>query len=186
MYKDSTLKKYLDDLSAKLPAPGGGSASALSAALGVSLISMVINFTLGKSRYARYENELRFILRNSENLRKEFLRLVDLDVLAYKSKNIKKALKVPLRTADLCFKGIEFCPTLIKKANVNLISDLAVAAILLEAGFASAYFNILINLRSLKDKGLSLKINKEFKRKLKQIKKIRLKTEEEIGKIIRG
>ncbi|MFZ2357219.1 MAG: cyclodeaminase/cyclohydrolase family protein, partial [Candidatus Omnitrophota bacterium] len=35
MYKNKTLKKYLDDLAAKLPAPGGGSAAALNAALGV-------------------------------------------------------------------------------------------------------------------------------------------------------
>lgn len=186
MYKDSSLKKYLDDLSAKLPAPGGGSASALSAALGASLISMVINFTLGKPRYARYENELKFILKNSENLRKEFLRLVDLDVLAYQSKDIKKALKVPMRIAQLCFKGMEFCPALVKKANVNLISDVAVAVILLESSFSSAYFNILINLKTLKDKALFLKLNKEFKKKLRQVKKLRLKMEEEIGKIIRG
>lgn len=46
-YKTQSLEKYLNDLSAKLSAPGGGSAAALNAALGASLISMVINFTLG-------------------------------------------------------------------------------------------------------------------------------------------
>jgi formiminotetrahydrofolate cyclodeaminase len=59
MYKNSSLKRYLDDLAAKLPAPGGGSAAALTASLGASLISMVVNFTLGKPRYAQYEKELK-------------------------------------------------------------------------------------------------------------------------------
>jgi len=89
MYKDESLEKYLDDLAAKLPAPGGGSAAAMTAAMGVSLISMVVNFTLGKPKYAQYEAELKRILENSEVLRKEFLNLVDLDVAAYKSKNVK-------------------------------------------------------------------------------------------------
>ena len=58
MYVNKSLKKYLDDLTAKLPAPGGGSAAALVAALGAALIGMVINFTLGKPKYARYQMEL--------------------------------------------------------------------------------------------------------------------------------
>ncbi|TBR15974.1 hypothetical protein EPO66_05245, partial [bacterium] len=47
VYINKSIKKYLEDLSAKKPVPGGGSASALTAALGSSLISMVVNFTLG-------------------------------------------------------------------------------------------------------------------------------------------
>ena len=90
-YKESTLTKYLDDLAAKLSAPGGGSAAALTAAMGASLISMVVNFTLGKPKYAQYENELKATLEGSERLREEFLNLVDLDVNAYKSKNIRDA-----------------------------------------------------------------------------------------------
>ena len=69
MYRDSTLKQYLEDLAAKKPAPGGGSAAALTAAMGASLISMVINFTLGKPKYAKYESELKGILEKSEKLR---------------------------------------------------------------------------------------------------------------------
>ena len=88
-YKDESLKKYLDDLAARLPAPGGGSAAAFNAAIGAALISMVVNFTLGKPRYAEYENELKKMLEKSERLREEFLNLADLDVTAYKSKNIK-------------------------------------------------------------------------------------------------
>lgn len=185
-YKEESLKKYLDDLAARLPAPGGGSAAALTAAMGAALISMVVNFTLGKPKYARYEEELKGILEKSEKLREEFLNLVDLDVTAYKSKDIRSALNVPLMVARLCFEGARLCPGLIKKGNINLISDVAVAAVLLEGAFASAYFNIEINLKSLNDKKLARAIRKELAQKGKTILKIRVKTEDAVGKIIRG
>lgn len=185
-YQEESLKKYIDDLAAKLPAPGGGSAAAFTAAMGASLVSMVINFTIGKTKYARFAEELKTILGKSEKLREEFLRLVDLDVVAYKSKNIRDALDVPFMVCRLCFEGIKLCPPLITKGNVNLISDVAVAAILLESAFASAYLNVEINLKSLGDKKLTQGIRKEMAAKGKRIKKIRLEMEDKIVKIIRG
>lgn len=184
-YKESTLKKYLDDLAARLPAPGGGSAAALNASLGAALISMVVNFTLGKPKYAKYEPQLQKILEKSEKLRGEFLNLVDLDVAAYSSKNIRDALGIPFMVCRLCFETVKLCPTLIKKSNLNLISDVAVAGILLESAFASAYFNVLINLKLLGDKKLTKSIIKELTQKQKTIKRIRQQTEVSVGKIIR-
>jgi len=184
-YKNESLTRYLDDLAARLPAPGGGSAAALNAALGASLISMVVNFTLGKPKYAKFTPELQNILERSEKLRGEFLHLVDLDVQAYNSRNINDALKIPFMLARLCFEGIKLCPVLVKKGNVNLISDVGVAAVMLEAAFVSARFNVEINLKTLGDKKLSKAINKELEQKEKMLKKIRLETEEKVGQTIR-
>jgi len=186
MYKDISLKQYLDDLAAKLPAPGGGSAAAMDAAMGAALISMVVNFTLGKPKYAKFEKELKEILEKSEKLRNDFLNLVDLDVAAYKSKNIRNALDVPIMVCRLCFEAIKLCLPLINKGNINLISDVAVAAILLESGFSCAYFNVEINLKMLGDKALTKSIRKELFKKEKLIKKARLQTEDKVGEIIRG
>ena len=174
MYKDRAIKIYLDDLAGRLPAPGGGSASALNSAMAAALIGMVVNFTLGKPKYAKYEKELKEILTKSEVLRKEFLNLVDLDVLAYKSKNIRDALNVPFMVARLSFEGIKLCPGLIKKGNINLITDLAIAAILFEAGFVSAFLNVEINLKCLADKKLAKSMGGELSKKNKLIKKIRI------------
>lgn len=146
---------------------------------------MVVNFTLGKAKYAVYEEELRSILEQSEKLRSEFLNLVDLDVIAYQSKNIREALDVPFMISKLCFETIKLCYPLVKKGNVNLISDVAVAAVLLEAAFTSACFNVEINLRSMEDKKIVKEIRKELGEKEKSVQKIRVKTEEEVGKIIR-
>jgi len=185
-YKEETLKKYLDDLAAKLPAPGGGSAAAFTAAMGASLISMMVNFTLGKPKYVKYERDLQFILKESDALRLRFLDLVDLDVVAYQSKDIREALDVPFMVCRLCYEAMKLCPPLIKKGNLNLISDVAVAAILLEGAFAAAYFNVEINLKYLKDKNFAAKVRKELKLKAKRVMKIRQKTEGQVGKIIRG
>ena len=185
-YKFDTLEKYLNDLAAKLPAPGGGSAAALTASLAASLISMVINFTLGKPKYAQYEVELKKILEESEQLRHRFLDLVDLDVEAYKSRNIRDALDMPLMVARLCAEGIKFCPPLVKKGNINLISDVGVAAVLFEAAYTCAEFNVEINLKGLADKKLTKLIRKELTAKVNLIKKIRSKTEVQVGEIIRG
>ncbi|MBU3958799.1 MAG: cyclodeaminase/cyclohydrolase family protein, partial [Candidatus Omnitrophica bacterium] len=125
------------------------------------------------------------ILEKSEKLREQFLNLVDLDVVAYKSKNIRDALDVPFMACRLCFEGIKLCPPLIKKGNINLISDVAVAAVLLESAFTAAYFNVEINLKSLGEKKLTSSVRKELERKAKLIKKIRKQTEVEVGKIIR-
>jgi len=186
MYKNDTLEKYLNDLAAKLPAPGGGSASAMTAAMGAALISMVVNFTLGKPKYAQYEAELKEVLTESEKLREEFLKLVDLDVEAYRSKNIRDSLNVPFMIARLCFEAVKLCPQLVKKTNVNLASDVAVAVIFLESAFAGACFNVEINLKMIKDQQLGSEIKKELAKKDKFIKKVRRLTEEKIGKIIRG
>jgi formiminotetrahydrofolate cyclodeaminase len=185
-YKTQSLTKYLNDLSARLDSPGGGSAAALNAAMAASLVSMVINFTLGKAKYSKYEAELKVILRKSDKLKDDFLSLVDLDVLAYKSKDPRKAMDVPLMLARLSCEGIKLLPPLIKKTNPNLISDLAVAVIFLESSFSAACFNVDINLKIVNDNKFARVVNKELRLNAKLVKQIRARMEEKIGKIIRG
>ena len=185
-YKNQSLNKYLDDLSAKLSAPGGGSAAALNAAMGASLMSMVINFTLGKPKYLAFEPELKEILVKSEKLRNDFLELVDLDILAYASKDMRKALDVSLMLARLCCEAVKLCPPLVKKSNFNLISDVAIGVVFLESAFTGACFNVQINLKSLADIKLTQAVIKELNQMKKIVFKIRKNTEDSVGKIIRG
>jgi len=95
-------------------------------------------------------------------------------------------VNVPFMVARLCFEGIKICPLRIKQGNLKLVSDVAVAAVLFEAGFVSSCFNIEINLSSLDDKKFSRVVNAEMKKKSRVVRKIRAQTEERVGKIIRG
>ncbi|MFB0526548.1 MAG: cyclodeaminase/cyclohydrolase family protein, partial [bacterium] len=92
-YRSERLEKYVDDLAAKLPAPGGGSVVALVGALGVGLLSMVSNFTLGKEKYKQSEEEIKKILDRSEDLRKRLTELVDEDIRVYDK--VSGAYKLP-------------------------------------------------------------------------------------------
>ena len=53
---DMQVKEYLDVLKSDAPAPGGGSVSALAGAQGVGLFMMVADLTIGKEKYADYQD----------------------------------------------------------------------------------------------------------------------------------
>ena len=157
-YKNYTVEEYLQELSAREPVPGGGSAAALSAALGVALISMVANYSKGKSSSKAVEKSIRNTFLKSEKTRKRLLTLVDLDAQAYlkvvqtrksapkvRRAALKQASKVPLEIAKLCFSAIQLTPVLVKKGNPHLVSDVEVAVELLLASFKSAMINVSVN-----------------------------------------
>jgi hypothetical protein len=68
-----STSEFLDVLAAGEPTPGGGGAAALTGSQAAALVSMVINFTVGKKKYAAVEEEMRGYLAQSETLRRELL-----------------------------------------------------------------------------------------------------------------
>jgi len=177
MYINESLKKYIDDLAAKLPAPGGGSAAALSGALGIALLEMVCNFTIGKEKYKAVEQDVHAHLDSLKKIREEFSALIDGDVStytsicnAYKSKDkklIDKALKdgydISLKMCKLSKDAIEIAKDLSKKGNPNLITDVGCATELLDAAFNSGIINAKINLKGIEDKDLVSREEKVLK-----------------------
>ena len=157
-FKNYSLSEYTRVLSLKVPAPGGGSAAAATAALGAALLSMVTNYSLGKGAPREIEQRLKNTLKESEQLRKRFLMLVDLDAQAYlnvvktrkaspskRAAARRKAAQVPLEICKLCYKAVKLSPTLVRYGNKYLISDVKVALELLVAAFNSAKLNVEIN-----------------------------------------
>ena len=145
-------------LSLKVPAPGGGSAAAATAALGAALLSMVANYSLGKTGSRGKEEKIKASLKQSEQLRKRFLALVDLDAQAYlnfvktrgaapakRAAARRRAAQVPLEICKLCYKAVQLSPTLVRYGNRYLISDVKVALELLLAAFNAARINVEIN-----------------------------------------
>ncbi len=157
-YKNHTVSQYLEQLSLRVPAPGGGSAAALVGALGAALISMVANYSLSKKNPKPSDSRIKALLLKSEKLRKRLLELVDLDAQAYlgvvktrqaseavKQRALKKACDVPREVCRLCLSAVELTPFLVKNGNRHLMSDIKVALELLTAAFDSALLNIETN-----------------------------------------
>ncbi|MBU1888291.1 MAG: cyclodeaminase/cyclohydrolase family protein, partial [Candidatus Omnitrophica bacterium] len=83
MYVNKSLKKYIDELAAKKPVPGGGSAAGLAGAIGTALLEMVCNFTIGNDKYKSVEKTVKKHLFSLTKARKIFLALIDDDTEIY-------------------------------------------------------------------------------------------------------
>jgi len=156
MYIKENIETYLNDLSARKSAPGGGSAAALNAAVGAALMSMVANYTDGAGK----------LLKSTEEARKKLQTLIDADVEAYGklAKAIKEckdpvkldalykeAAKPPYEVCNISAQCLKLCEELAGRGNKNLITDVAIAAICLEGAFFAAKYNVYINLKYIKD-----------------------------------
>jgi formiminotetrahydrofolate cyclodeaminase len=158
LFRNLSVKAYCDILAQRTPFPGGGSAAALCAALGVSLLSMAAEYSLGRGSAKRVERRIRTINQRCEKLRHRLLELVDEDADAYrqvvqtrkaparvKRAALARARKVPLEIGKHCYLAIELAPYLIEKGNLNLLSDVEVAGEFLLAAFNSAMINVAVN-----------------------------------------
>lgn len=166
MYIKGSVETYLNDLAARSPAPGGGSAAALQAATGCALMSMVANYTAGNLKYKDYEKKVSEILRKSEESRKRLQGLIDADVEAYGKLSkvmketedavkldaaYKEAVEPPYEICKIAADCLKLCKELADCGNKNLITDTAIAVICLEGAFFAAKYNVYINLKYIKD-----------------------------------
>lgn len=166
------------------PTPGGGSASALSGAVGASLLAMVAN--LPKPQ-ATSEEDLAALQRagaRCTDLALQLERLVDKDTDAYdlvvgayrmpkatdeekaaRTAGIQTALKAatdaPLEVMRRCAEALGFADAVGRLGNANAASDVKVAVALLGAGLAGAHENVEINLGSVKDAGYTQRVRDE-------------------------
>ena len=171
MYVRESVEKYIQDLGAKLPAPGGGSAAAFSCALGTALLEMVANFTVGKEASDEDKERLSQILPRIKQAKAEAQKYIDEDVTVYgkvreayktpkddpKRKEkiqdaTKEACKVAIETAKICQRAVSLGRTLVEIGNKNLITDVVIGALLIKAGFDSSLWNADINFNCIEDK----------------------------------
>jgi len=165
MYINDSIKKYIDDLASRQPAPGGGSAAALCGAVGTALLEMVCNFTVGNKKYADAEQNIKGYLSSLARIQQGFESLIDEDVKTYsairdafKSKEkiiidnaLKQGYNICLKICVLSKDGLNIASELPEKGNVNLITDVGCSAELLNASFNSGVFNCDINLKGIED-----------------------------------
>ena len=180
--RDQTIGEWLEALASPAPAPGGGAAAALNAAVGAALIEMACSLTIGRPRYAQQEAGMRAALAEATKLRSRALHLAAADVTAFgavseayklsretdeqrqaRTEQIQRALvgatEVPLDTAVLAGELIRLAERIVGGANVNVLADVAAAAIAARAALEVALINVEANLAAISDpsrsKGLS-------------------------------
>ena len=174
MLIDKKVSNFLDELASNSPTPGGGSVAALAGALGVALISMVGNLTVGKKKYEDTEEDIKKILSSSEKLRYELSQLIEEDVKVFNNfmstykmpketedekkvraekiqESLIEAAKVPLKVAYKCLDILSLSKEVAEKGNINVVSDAGVAVLMAEAALESAILNVKINLKMIKD-----------------------------------
>ena len=171
MLTEKTVKDFAQQLSDKVPVPGGGGASALAAALAAALGSMAANYTIGKKSYAMYEADVKELLATADKLRIKLLELVEEDAKAFeplsKAYAIPKddpgreealqaatlnAAYTPLDIMDACADVIDVLDELVEKCSRLVLSDVGCGAILAGAALRAAAMNVFVNTSSLKDR----------------------------------
>jgi formiminotetrahydrofolate cyclodeaminase len=192
MYLDRPLQNYLDDLASAQPTPGGGSASALSGAMGAALASMVSRLTLGKPDYADVQAEIETLIQKAEQLRARFQQLMQDDIDAYSKlsasfklprataeekaartkaiqERLTEAALVPLAIAESAAELVQHCLRIAQIGNARVLSDIATAAGLAVSAGDGASWMVRVNVNSMKDQELASTLNGRLEQALQTL-----------------
>jgi formiminotetrahydrofolate cyclodeaminase len=166
----------LEKTASSEPVPGGGSMSALAAAVAASLVEMVANLTIGRKGFEGVEQEMKTVSRKASRYREKFAESIDRDSAAYakvmaafrmpkgtetekeaRSLAVQDALRsaaeVPLSVAEDVLDFMPLAQAALEKGNPNACTDGLVGVMLARTGALGALHNVRINLGSIKDKG---------------------------------
>jgi formiminotetrahydrofolate cyclodeaminase len=182
-FKKQTLENFVNVLKSSEPVPGGGSAAALSGALGAALLSMVGEITMGKKKpedKTPIENALAVVL----PLVDKFLDLIEEDAEAFdavmvafrmpketdeeqaeRSRAIEAATivaaDVPLVTARTALEAARAAKDLAEFGSKSAISDVACGVLMLESAFKGAIYNVKINVPGISDEEVVKRLENE-------------------------
>ena len=168
------LTDFIDEVSRESPAPGGGSIAALAGALGASLSSMVSNLTANKRGSNAVDKILNDAAEECQQIKDALVKAIDEDTNAFNAymnarrlpnktaeekkareeamqAGLKQAVMVPLNTAKQSLRAIEIAEIVAKNGNPNSITDVGVGAQSAYTGVIGGIFNVLINLKDIKD-----------------------------------
>ncbi len=167
---DRTVADFVRAAASKQPTPGGGAVAAVTGALGAALGAMVLNYTVGRKKYAEHADLHDGALTELTNLRQRLLDLADADAAAYRGLSdlwsldendpvrrerwadaVDAAIDAPSRILGAAEQALHLAEQLCGRSNRMLRSDLAIAAELAETAMRAAAWNVRANLPLLDD-----------------------------------
>ena len=177
-YTTKSCREFVTVLASSEPAPGGGGASALVAALGTALGNMVGSLTVGKKKYAEVEAEIVALKATCDDLQKQLLDQVEADDKGFvplaKAYGIPKddpnrdavleeatvtACAVPMHIMELCCQALDCVAVFAAKGSRLAVSDAGCAAVCCKAALQAASLNVFINTKSLKNRETAQAMN---------------------------
>lgn len=199
-----SVRDFADELASVSPAPGGGSVAALAGAMAAGLGAMVPNLTVGKKGYRHklsLMDEMNAIAEEAQNLKKQFLNAIDDDTAVFNElfacfglpkdtdeqkkhrsrmiqENTIKCIEVPLGVLRMTKRTLEICHAAADQGNQNSLSDAGVGASMALACAQGAYYNVRINLGSIKDKQYKKDTRAEADALLEEARKLAAQVEE--------
>lgn len=171
---DRPVRELLAAFASAAPTPGGGSAAALTASVGLSLLAMVASMSRTRNGSDADRATLDGALEAVGHLAGHTLALVDDDAAAYdavmeayrkprvtdeerveRRRAIEAALRgaaeVPLEVMRACRAGLTAAVDVARAGNPSASSDIGVSVELLKAALHCAALNVGVNLSSLSD-----------------------------------
>jgi formiminotetrahydrofolate cyclodeaminase len=181
---DKSCTDFIEVLASKAATPGGGGGSAIVGAIGMALGGMVCNLTIGKKKYAQYDEKVKGILKRAYELQAELLKMVDADAECFlplskaygmpkdteeqkkiKAETLEKCLKkacgVPVSIVKQAYEAIKLHEALVDNCSKLAISDVGVGVQCLRAAIVGAQLNVMININSIKDAEYVKKVKEE-------------------------
>jgi len=169
-----TNREFVDELSTDSPAPGGGSVAALCGAQAAALVAMVANLTVGKKKYADVQQRVGEIAVAAQEHKDALLRAMDDDTAAFNrvmdafklprktdqqrrerdaavAAATREATRIPLAVLERMPQVLALADEIGKIGNAASLSDAGVAALTALTAAESAWYNVLINLASLRE-----------------------------------
>ncbi|EFI41544.1 MULTISPECIES: cyclodeaminase/cyclohydrolase family protein [Peptoniphilus] len=192
MLRDLTVKGFVEETYSDSPAPGGGSVAALAAAQAAALLGMVANLTIKSKKYEAVHEEMKSIAEECKKYQDDFVEDIDRDsnsfngvMAAFKmpkdtdeekaarsakiQEEYKNAANVPLSVGLKTLNLLSIAEVLVEKGNSNAITDVGVGLLNLKLAATGAFYNVKINLGSIKDEAYVEELKKKMRDALKEI-----------------
>ncbi len=153
----ATLASFRDRVAGLEPVPAGVSAAAVSATLGLGLLTKVLEIAGKRKDFAGDRALLEDLIHEARNKSQLLVNLADEDIAAFHDylgclrrkestdKAIRKAIEIPMNVARSARRGIELCERAEGLVHAFVAPDLATASALLSAAVRSTLRTVEFN-----------------------------------------